>query len=104
MTVLPRAALVTLPALMQEAHTDSRRGVPPTSARILWMLGFQRRLFRRWEWLTLMPKDGCFPQTSQTDATADQASAGPERARAVSSAAGTIRHGWGHAKRWGTSS
>ena len=32
------------------------------------MLGFQRRLFRRWEWLTRIPKDGCLPQISQTEA------------------------------------
>ena len=39
-------------------------------ARTRWMFGFQRRLVRRWEWLTLMPKDGCFPHTSQTAAMA----------------------------------
>jgi hypothetical protein len=33
------------------------------------MFGFQRRLVRRWEWLTFMPKEGCLPQTSQTAAT-----------------------------------
>jgi hypothetical protein len=25
-------------------------------------------LFRRWEWLTLIPKDGCLPQMSHTEA------------------------------------
>jgi hypothetical protein len=33
------------------------------------MLGFQRRLVRRWEWLTFMPNEGCLPQISQTAAT-----------------------------------
>jgi hypothetical protein len=32
-------------------------------ARMRWMLGFQRRRVRRCEWLTAMPKLGCFPQT-----------------------------------------
>jgi hypothetical protein len=44
-------------------HTDSRRGEPSTMARIRWMFGFHRRRVRRWEWLTAMPNDGCFPQT-----------------------------------------
>jgi hypothetical protein len=30
------------------------------------MLGFQRRLVRRWEWLIDIPKEGCFPHTSHT--------------------------------------
>ncbi len=51
-------------------HTSMRRGVPFTTARTRWMLGFQRRLVRRWEWLRLIPKDGCLPQISQTAATA----------------------------------
>lgn len=37
-------------------------------ARTRWMLGFQRRLVRRWEWLTLIPNDGRLPQISQTAA------------------------------------
>jgi len=32
------------------------------------MLGSQRRLVRRWEWLRLMPNDGFFPQSSHTAA------------------------------------
>ncbi len=32
------------------------------------MFGFHRRLVRRWEWLMLMPKEGCFPHTSHTEA------------------------------------
>ena len=53
---------------MQLVHTWSRFGVPFTMARTRWMLGFQRRLVRRWEWLIDMPNDGCFPQTSHTAA------------------------------------
>ena len=30
-----------------------------------WMLGRNMRLVTRWEWLTLRPKDGALPQTSQ---------------------------------------
>lgn len=41
--------LVILPALMHDVQTDTRRGDPPTTARTRWMLGFQRRLLRRWE-------------------------------------------------------
>ncbi len=44
------------------------RGEPSTRARTRWMLGFQRRLVRRWEWLTLMPNDGFLPQISHTAA------------------------------------
>jgi hypothetical protein len=54
---------VTLPALMQEVHTERRRGEPSTIARTRWMLGFQRLGVRLWEWLMLIPKDGFFPQT-----------------------------------------
>jgi len=46
----------------------SRRRVPPTTACTVWMFGFQRRLVRRWEWDTDMPKPGPLPQTSQTAA------------------------------------
>jgi hypothetical protein len=45
-----------------------------------WMLGFQRRLVRRWEWLTRIPTLGCLPQTSQTadmEAEDSSARAGP---------------------------
>src|SRR3954451_21966496 len=50
---------------MHEVHTSSFLGVLPTMARTVWMLGFQRRRVRRWEWLTDMPKPGPLPQTSQ---------------------------------------
>ena len=62
-------ALVTLPALRQPVHTFTLRTVPgATTARTDWMLGLQRRFVRRWEWLTLMPKDGFLPHTSQVEA------------------------------------
>ena len=47
-------------------QTRTRFGAPPTTARIFWMLGLQRRFVRRWEWLTRMPTRGRFPQTLQT--------------------------------------
>ena len=59
----------TLPALMQEVQTLRRLGVLPTSARTVWMLGFQRRLVRRWECEIEWPKPGPLPQTSQLAAT-----------------------------------
>ena len=58
---------------MQDVHTFTRRGAPFTSARTRWMFGFQRRRVRRWEWLTDIPNDGRFPQTSHTDAIDGQA-------------------------------
>src|SRR3712207_6653359 len=48
----------TLPALMHEVQTLSFLGVLPTSARTVWMLGFQRRRVRRCECETDMPKPG----------------------------------------------
>lgn len=88
------AGLVTLPDLMHPVHALTRRGVPSTMARIRWMLGFQRRLVRLCEWLTLMPKPGFLPQMSHTDAMVTLLFArrgGPDRARTacqVSSAGG----------------
>src|ERR1700753_3612859 len=55
---------------MQEVHTFRRLGVPDTSARTVWMFGFQRRRVRTCECDTLLPKPGPLPQTSQTEATA----------------------------------
>ncbi len=63
-----RAGLVTLPERRQPVHTFMRTGVEPTRARTRWMFGFQRRLVRRCECETFMPKDGFLPQISQTDA------------------------------------
>src|SRR5947199_7672110 len=53
---------------MQDVQTERRFGEPFTMARTRWMLGFQRRLVRRCEWLIDMPKEGCLPHTSHTDA------------------------------------
>ena len=59
-----------MPAFRQDVHTDSLRRVPgATAARTVWMLGFHRRLVRRCECETDMPKPGPLPQTSQTLAT-----------------------------------
>ena len=66
--MLRTGRLVTLPARMQDVQTCSRLGYPSTMARTFWMLGFQRRLVRRWEWLTFMPNEGFLPQTSHTAA------------------------------------
>ncbi len=60
--------LTTLPDRMHDVQTWRRRGDPSTSARTFWMLGFQRRLVRRWEWLMLIPNDGFLPHTSHTAA------------------------------------
>ena len=60
--------LVILPARMQEVQTWTRLGEPFTRARTLWMLGFQRRLVRRWEWLNRIPNEGCLPHMSQVAA------------------------------------
>src|SRR5579863_3439856 len=54
---------------MQEVHTLTRLGVPPTTTRLLWMFGFQRRGVRRCENETFLPKPGPLPQMSQTEAT-----------------------------------
>src|SRR5215831_21399666 len=54
---------------MQEVQTFRRLGVPDTTARTVWMLGFQRRRVRRCECETLLPKPGLLPHTSQTEAT-----------------------------------
>ena len=59
---------------MQDVQTWIRFGLPPTIARMRWMLGFQRRFVRRWEWLMLIPKDGRLPHTSQTAAIGNHTS------------------------------
>jgi hypothetical protein len=61
---------VTLPALMQLVQAFTRVCVPLTKARTRWMFGSQRRLFRLCENVTLLPKNGFFPQISQTAAMA----------------------------------
>src|SRR5437764_9638189 len=52
-----------------------RFGAPFTRARTRWMLGFQRRFVRRWEWLIDMPNEGCLPHTSQTAGMASKLAA-----------------------------
>lgn len=61
---------LTLPALMQEVQTLTRFLLPPgrLTARTVWTLGSHRRLVRRWEWDTDLPKPGPFPQISHTAA------------------------------------
>ncbi len=60
--------LTTFPDRMHEVQALSRLGEPSTMARTRWMLGSQRRLVRRWEWLMFIPNDGFLPQTSHTAA------------------------------------
>src|SRR5690606_4905922 len=59
----------TLPALRQLVQTLSFFLVPPTIARTVWMLGFQRRFVRRWECEMLWPKLGDLAHTSHVEAT-----------------------------------
>ena len=51
---------------MQDVHTRSFVGVPPTTVRTVWMLGDHLRLERRWEWLIDFPNCGALPHMSQT--------------------------------------
>ena len=53
---------------MQEVQTFIRLVERPTCTRMRWMFGFQRRLVRRWEWLTFIPNEGRLSQISQTEA------------------------------------
>ena len=53
---------------MHDVHTLTRLALPLTMARTRWTLGYHHRLFRRCEWLMLMPTDGWRPQMSQTPA------------------------------------
>src|SRR5215212_9606656 len=55
---------------MHEVHTLMRFLFPPgwDTARTVWMLGSHRRLVRRWECDTDLPKPGAFPQISHTAA------------------------------------
>src|ERR1700722_18019500 len=54
---------------MQEVHTLSRLGVPPTVVCTVWMFGLKRRGVRRCENETFLPKPGPLPHMSQTEAT-----------------------------------
>jgi hypothetical protein len=60
--------LTTFPDRMHEVQALRRLGEPSTRARTRWMLGSQRRLVLRWEWLMFIPNDGFLPQTSHTAA------------------------------------
>src|ERR1700716_2952180 len=55
---------------MHDVHTLMRFLLPPgrVTVRTVWMLGSHRRLVRRWECDTDLPKPGPFPQISQTAA------------------------------------
>ena len=63
---------------MQEVQTLSRFGVPSTTARTVWMLGFQRRGVRRCECEIELPKPGPLPQTSQVAATGNSKEGGTD--------------------------
>src|SRR4051794_25961831 len=54
---------------MHEVQAWIRLRVPFTTARTVWMFGFQRRRVRRCEWEMELPKPGPLPQTSQLAAT-----------------------------------
>ena len=60
----------TLPALMHDVHTLTRFLLPPgrATACTVWMFGSHRRLVRRCECDTDLPKPGPFPQISHTAA------------------------------------
>ncbi len=49
----------------QRVHTLALRHVPFIIMVVFLMFGSQVRLVFRWEWLTLCPELGAFPQTSQ---------------------------------------
>jgi hypothetical protein len=46
-----------------------RRELGPSLTRMRCTLGSQRRLVRRWEWLTCLPTQGRLPQISHTNDT-----------------------------------
>ena len=47
---------------MHRVQASTRRDTPLTSTDVFWMLGNQRRLVLRLEWLTLCPKVTPLPQ------------------------------------------
>jgi hypothetical protein len=59
-----QTARVTLPLRRQRVHTYTCFGLPSTMALTRLTLGFQVRLERLWEWLTLMPKATPLSQNS----------------------------------------
>ena len=52
---LHRSTFCTFPARMQDAQTRARRVLEPCFTRTIWIFGSQRRLFRLWEKLTVLP-------------------------------------------------
>jgi hypothetical protein len=79
-------------------QTYRRFGVPLTMARTRCTFGSHRFGVRRWEWETAIPKNGFFPQMSQTAAMADQGTKAVFEARrgqtfATRSSAGTSSSG-----------
>ena len=54
---------------MHDVHALIRFGVPLTTVRTDWMLGYQRRGVRRCECEIELPKPGRLPQMSQVAAT-----------------------------------
>jgi len=56
-TLVSYTARSTLPERMHRVHAYTCRGEPFTSAFTRFTLGFHIRFDRRWEWLTLMPKE-----------------------------------------------
>src|SRR3546814_2360769 len=80
-------------AFRQEVHTFMRLRLPPLiRARTVWMFGFQRRLVRRCECETDMPKPGPLLQTSQTAATSN--SSRSEERRVGKGCASTCSSRW----------
>ena len=57
-------ARVTLPLRRQRVQAYTCLGLPSTMALTRFTFGFQVRLERLWEWLTLMPKAISLPQNS----------------------------------------
>lgn len=61
-----QVALLTLPALMHDVQTLVRRLPCGVAMRTDCKFGSHRRLVWRWEWLTLHPVEGRFPQIAHT--------------------------------------
>ena len=54
---------------ISHSHRRTKRRWDPNIQKVRALVdGSQRRLVRRWEWLTLIPNDGFLPQTSHTAA------------------------------------
>lgn len=57
---------------MQDVQTLMRRELLPWRTLTRWMLGSQRRLERRCEWLTCLPTHGPLPQISHRYDTTEE--------------------------------